>query len=126
MNNDDFNCFITHCTQNDAFFGQIINPTSVSRIEGPCGDNMEFYLVIKDDIIVDVKYFTETGCCNTKISGRAVAQRVLGKNIIEALSVNPYQIISEEKGLSPQGQHCAILAVSTFYQAVVLYLLGRE
>ena len=87
---------------------------------------MEFYLIIKDDIIEDVKYYTESGCCNTKTAGRAVAQKVLGKNIIEALITNPYQIISEEKELSKKGHHCAILAISTFYQAVALYLLKSE
>jgi len=126
MNNNDFNCFTTHCTQNDAFFGQMVDPSSAAHIKGPCGDDMEFYLLIKDDIIIDVKYYTETGCCNTKTAGRAVAKRVIGKNIIEALAVNPFQIISEEKELPPSGQHCAILATSTFYRAVALYLLHGE
>lgn len=124
MNNNEFNCFTTHCTQNDAFFGQIADPSSAAQIKGPCGDAMEFYLLVKDEIIVDVKYYTENGCCNTRTAGRAVAERVLGKNIIEALAVNPYQIITEEKGLTPEGKHCAILATSTFYRAVALYMLG--
>jgi len=96
LNNNDFNGFANHCTQNDEFFGEITDPSSAAHIKGPCGGDMEFYLLIKDDIIIDVKYYTETGCCNTKTAGRSVAKRVIGKNIIEALAVNPYQIISEE------------------------------
>jgi len=102
------------------------DPTTSARIKGPCGDDMEFYLIIKNDIITDIKYFTETGCCNTKIAGSGVARRVKGKNIYEALEINPGIIIKEEKNLTPSGRHCAILATTTFYRAIALYLLEME
>ena len=102
------------------------DPTSASRIKGPCGDDMEFYLVIKDDVIEEVKYFTETGCFNTIIAGRSVSKRVIGKNIYDALGVNPTIIIKEEKELTTEGQHCAILATTTFYRAIALYLLEKS
>jgi NifU-like protein involved in Fe-S cluster formation len=107
----------------DFFFGRMSQATSSCRIQGLCGDDMEFYLIIKDDIIEDVKYFTEKGCCNTRIAGRSVARKVIGKNIYDAISVNPSDIIKEEKGLTQEGHHCAILAVSTFYRSIATYWL---
>jgi len=121
--NHDFNCFVSEFLKDDTFFGRMTDPTSSSRIQGPCGDDMEFYLIIENNIIKDVKYFTEQGCCNTRIAGRSVSRRVIGKNIYDALSVNPSEIIKEEKELSNEGQHCAILATTTFYRAIALHLL---
>ncbi|MBF0363437.1 MAG: iron-sulfur cluster assembly scaffold protein [Oligoflexia bacterium] len=125
--NEALNHFLqTQLLEQDEYFGRMSDPTSASRIQGPCGDDMEFYLVIKDDVLEEVKYFTETGCFNTIIAGRSVARRVIGKNIYEALSVNPAIIIKEEKELATEGQHCAILATTTFYRAVAFYLLDKS
>jgi nitrogen fixation NifU-like protein len=113
------------CNCEDPFWGRMTAPTASARIQGPCGDDMEFYLDIYKDKIVDVKYYTEAGCCNTRTAGRSVSRRVIGKNIYKALEVNPGVIIREETGLSEDGKHCAILATTTFYRAIALYLLNR-
>ncbi|MBF0301289.1 MAG: iron-sulfur cluster assembly scaffold protein [Oligoflexia bacterium] len=116
----------TEMLEQDEYFGRMNDPTSASQIKGPCGDDMEFYLVIKDEVIEDVKYFTENGCFNTIIAGRSVARRVIGKNIYDALGVNPAIIIKEEKELAEDSQHCAILATITFYRAIAFYLLEKS
>ncbi|MBF0315900.1 MAG: iron-sulfur cluster assembly scaffold protein [Oligoflexia bacterium] len=107
----------------DEFFGRMSDPTSASRIQGPCGDDMEFYLSLENHIIADVMYFTETGCEHTRIAGRAVSRKIKGRNLIEALAVSPAEILYEEKQLLRSGSHCAILAVTTMYRAIVDYLL---
>ncbi len=106
----------------DSFRGRMTDPTCSSRIQGPCGDDMEFYLIIKDNIITDINYYTETGCSHTHIAGRAVAQRAVNKNIYDALAINPSLIIKEEE-LSKEGLHCSILATTTFYRAIAHYFL---
>ena len=83
---------------------------------------MEFYLVIKNDIIEDVTYFT-TGCGNTRACGYAVAKRLKGKEVANALSISPGEIITSGECLPEEGRHCAILAVSAMYRAVADYLL---
>lgn len=109
----------------DEYFGRINDCTTSSRIEGPCGDDMEFYILIDDNVIDEVKYFTEKGCSDTRLAGRFVAKKAEGQNIFDALSINPAEIIQEEKDLSENGRHCAILAVTTFYRAIALYLLDH-
>lgn len=37
------------------FFGRMNDSTSSSYLKGPCGDAMEFYLVIEDKMITDIK-----------------------------------------------------------------------
>jgi len=106
----------------DEFFGRMTDPTGGAFVRGLCGDTMEFYLVIKDDIITEVKCYTD-GCSATKACGRAVAKRVIGRSVLDALAVNPKEIIDTEKDLPKENRHCAILAVSAMYRAIADYLL---
>ena len=106
----------------DEFFGRMTDPTGGAFVRGLCGDEMEFYLVIEDDTIIDVKYYTD-GCSATKACGRAVAQRAIGRSVLDALAINPKEIIDTEADLPKENRHCAVLAVSTMYRAVADYLL---
>ena len=76
----------------DTYYGRMNDPSSAASIDGPCGDSMEFYLVITDDRITEAKYYTE-GCHNTRACGYAIARRLKGKTIVEALSISPGTII---------------------------------
>ncbi len=106
----------------DPFFDRLNDPTSAAVITGPCGDTMEFYLVIRDGVIEEAKYYTD-GCTNTRSCGRAVARRAQGKTIDDALRINAGELIAAGECDPAEGRHCAILAVSTFYRAVADYLL---
>lgn len=109
-------------TEKDEYFGRMNDPISAAVIKGPCGDSMEFYLVIKDEVIEEVKYYTE-GCGNTRSCGYAVAHRAKGKKVLDALAISPSDLIKSGECLPEEGRHCAILAVSTFYRAIADYLL---
>lgn len=106
----------------DQYYGRMNDPIGSGSIKGPCGDSMEFYLTIKKDVITDVKYYTE-GCGNTRACGYAVARRLKGKPVVDALSISPGEIIKSGECLPEEGRHCAILAVSTMYRAIADYLL---
>lgn len=107
---------------NDEFFGRMNDPTSAAIVRGPCGDEMEFYLVVGNDVIEEVKYYTD-GCENTRACGRAVARRAKGRNVLDALAIDPAEIINSGECEPEEGRHCAILAVSTLYRAIADYLL---
>ncbi len=107
----------------DEFFGRMNDPTAAASIRGICGDEMEFYLAIRDDRLEDVRYYTE-GCGNTRSSGRAVARRAKGRRVTDALSISAGEIIRSGECEPEAGRHCAILAVTTFYRAVADYLLA--
>jgi len=108
--------------EQDEFFGRMNDPTAAASIRGICGDEMEFYLVILEDRIEDVRYYTE-GCGNTRASGRAVARRAKGRAVTDALSISAGEIIRSGECEPEAGRHCAILAVTTFYRAIADYLL---
>lgn len=83
---------------------------------------MEFYIVVGNDVIEDVKYHTD-GCGNTRSCGRAVARRAKGRKVVDALSISAGEIIKSGECEPEAGRHCAILAVSTLYRAIADYLL---
>lgn len=106
------------------YFGRMNDPTSASYLKGPCGDAMEFYLVIEQDRIVEVKYYTD-GCHATRACAAMAAKLAEGKTITDALLVSAGKVIKRLKGLPEDHLHCSILAVSTLYRAIADYLLKR-
>ena len=123
--NDDESLYAEHLiklAKDTEHFGRMNDPTGSAYFKGPCGDEMEFYLVIKDRIIEEVKFYTE-GCLATRICGSMTAQLALGKTIYDALGVSPRKVIALLKGLPENDRHCSILAVSTLYKAIAKYLL---
>lgn len=109
-------------THGDEYFGRMNDPTATGTITGPCGDTMEFHLMVRGDIIEDVKYYTG-GCANTRSCGRSAARRAKGRKITDALSISAGEIIRSGECTPETGRHCAILAVSTLYRAIADYLL---
>ena len=102
--------------------GRMNDPTAAGVIRGPCGEEMEFYLYIREGIIEDVKFYSE-GCVITKACAAAVAKRTRGRTVKDALAINPREIIDAAQGMLEEDCHCAILAVSTLYRAIADYLL---
>ena len=106
------------------FFGRMNDPTSSSYLKGPCGDAMEFYLVIEDKKITDIKYYTD-GCGATRACSAMAAHLAYGKTIHEALNISAGEVIKQLEGLPADHLHCSILAVSTLYRAIADYLLKK-
>lgn len=105
------------------FYGRMNDPTGAAILQGPCGDEMEFYLYVVDGVIRDIRYYTERGCDDTRLCGQAAAERAIGQTVMEALGINPKEILDTKPGITANGRHCAILAVSSLYRAIADYLL---
>ena len=106
----------------EKYFGRMNDPVSSSYLKGPCGDEMEFYLVIEKGKITDIKFYTE-GCEETKCCAAMTADLASGKVIEEALMISPGMVKEKLPGLPPDHLHCTILAVSALYRAIADYLL---
>ncbi|MBU0486286.1 MAG: iron-sulfur cluster assembly scaffold protein [Proteobacteria bacterium] len=127
MHDEDLSVYPEHIVEvakDPKHFGRMNGPTASAYIKGPCGDEMEFYLVIEDRIIKEVKFYT-TGCISTIVCGEVVSRLASGKIINEALGISSRQVIEMLKGLPESNSHCSILAVSTLYRAIADYLLKR-
>jgi len=108
----------------DPFAGRMNDPSGSAFVRGICGDEMEFYLEIDDrQTITRARYWTTNGCQDARLCGRAVAERVQGLSVWDALAISPRLIIDAQPELASGGRHCAILAITTLYRAIADYLL---
>ncbi len=114
-------CFMDESKKKkNPYLGRMNDPSAAARVTGPCGVTMEFYLVIRDDVIETVRYHTD-GCQYTHLCGTAVAVMAEGASVKKALTINPALLLDELKDLPPEHRHCAILSVSTLYRAIGEY-----
>lgn len=67
------------------------------KITGPCGDTMEVFLRIKDNMIVDAM-FTTDGCGTTIVCGTMVTELARGMDIEAASKINAEKVLAELGG----------------------------
>lgn len=109
-------------SKNTKHMGRMNGPDASAYIKGPCGDEMEFYLIINEGKIEEAKFFTD-GCISTIVCGEIAAGLVEGKALDDALGISPKEIKEKLVGLPYEKSHCSILAVTTLYRAIADYLL---
>lgn len=92
--------------------------------EGPCGDTMQFFLKIKDNIIEKANFITD-GCGATVAAGSQTTLMIEGKPLNFAESLNPEDIDKALKGLPEDHKHCAELAIRTLKHSVEKYKYNK-
>ncbi len=107
------------------------NPRNVGKIENPdgygkvgnqsCGDVMEIFLKIEDDIIEDVKFRT-FGCAAAIATSSMSTEMILNKNINEALKLTNKAVAEALDGLPTRKIHCSVLAEEGVQAAIENYL----
>lgn len=106
--------------------GVIENPDGYGKIGNPsCGDIMEIYIKVKDDIITDVKFRT-FGCASAIASSSVSTEMILGKNINEALEITNKSVVEALGGLPPVKMHCSVLAEEAIKKAIEDYLSKKN
>lgn len=106
------------------------NPRNVGEIPGAdgvgtvgnakCGDIMQIFLKVEDDIIKDVKF--KTFGCGAAIATSSVAtEMVKGKTIDEALKLTNKAVVEALDGLPSQKIHCSLLAEEAIHAAIEDY-----
>ena len=123
-NNDEdlYPAHLMERAKDPQYLGRMTDPTAGAYVKGPCGDAMEFYLVIRDNVIHEIKFYTEE-CIATRVCGSVTAQLARGKSVREALGISPKQVMEIFDDLPETHSHCSILAVSTLHRAIADYLL---
>ena len=107
-----------------------MNPKNVGVIEDPdgygnvgnpvCGDVMEIFIKVKDDIIIDIKFRT-FGCGSAIATSSMVTELAKGKHVDEAIKITRNDVADELDGLPPQKMHCSNLAADALSEAIKDY-----
>ncbi len=102
--------------------GEIENPDGVGHVGNPvCGDIMELYIKVENNIIVDVKFKT-FGCGAAIATSSMVTELVKGKSIDDALAISNKAVAEALGGLPPIKMHCSVLAEEALKSAIEDYL----
>ena len=126
VNNEikDYNEYIVELFHHPRNWGKPpLEDVSVSeKYQGPCGDTMEFFLKIKDDVIQKANFYTD-GCGATVAAGSQMTLLVEGKTLDFVKTIQPRDLDNALKGLPGDHKHCAELSVNAIKKAIAKYKL---
>ena len=102
--------------------GEIKNPDGIGHVGNPvCGDIMEMYIKVENNIIVDAKFKT-FGCGAAIATSSMVTELVKGKTVDEALKISNRAVVEALGGLPHIKMHCSVLAEEALKSAITDYL----
>lgn len=106
--------------------GEIENPDGIGHVGNPvCGDIMELYIKVEDNIITDAKFKT-FGCGAAIATSSMVTELVTGKSIEEALKISNNAVAEALGGLPSIKMHCSVLAEEALQAAINDYLSKKK
>jgi nitrogen fixation NifU-like protein len=101
--------------------GVIENPDGYGKVGNPvCGDLMEMFISVKDDIITNIKFRT-FGCGSAIATSSMVTEMAKGMHVDQAMKLSRNDVANELEGLPPQKMHCSNLAADALHEAITDY-----
>ncbi|MGM5482979.1 MAG: iron-sulfur cluster assembly scaffold protein [Nanobdellota archaeon] len=100
--------------------GKLDSPDINVSYTGPCGETMEFFIILKENSISNIT-FQYDGCSVLSSCGSAVCEMVRGKDILSAAKIKPEDVkgflgVGDDKKID-----CPFLAVNTLKKAAEEY-----
>ncbi|MBN1763435.1 MAG: Fe-S cluster assembly scaffold protein NifU [Methanomicrobia archaeon] len=101
--------------------GVIENPDGYGKVGNPvCGDLMEMFIKVENDIITDIKFRT-FGCGSAIATSSMVTEMAKGMHVDEAMKITRGDVADELEGLPPRKMHCSNLASNALQEAIKDY-----
>ncbi len=101
--------------------GEIADADGIGEIGNPvCGDMMTFYIKVKDNRLVDVKFKT-FGCGAAIAVSSMVSEMAIGKTLDEAMQITNADVAKELGGLPANKLHCSNLGADALHKAIKNY-----
>ena len=101
--------------------GEIADADGVGTVgNAKCGDIMQMFIKVENDIIVDAKFKT-FGCGAAIASSSMATELIIGKSIDEAMALSNKAVVDALDGLPPTKVHCSVLAEDAIERAVFDY-----
>ncbi|AGG06496.1 nitrogen fixation protein NifU [Dehalococcoides mccartyi] len=101
--------------------GEMENPDGIGRAgNAVCGDVTEFYIRVKDNRLVEVKFKTY-GCGAAVAISSLVSLMATGKTIEEAMKIDNKAVEAEIKGLPQNRNHCSQMGPQALHSAIADY-----
>ena len=98
--------------------GDMPDADGIGHVGNPvCGDIMELYIKVRDNVIVDAKFKT-FGCGAAIATSSMVTELVKGKTVDGALKISNRAVAEALGGLPPIKMHCSLLAEQALKSAI--------
>lgn len=107
-----------------------LHPKNIGKMERPdgfaeignmvCGDQLNFYLKIKNGKVQNVK-FLSFGCASNIATASIMTEKVKGMTVEEAKKFKWKEIVEDLGGLPQQKIHCSVMAVEGLQKAIKDY-----
>ena len=105
-------------------YGTMDKPDGYAKVTGPCGDTVEIFLRIRDELLENICYTTDG--CMTSHAALSATVLALCKPVRECIRINQSAILEHLGGMPEDSQHCALLAAKTFQKALRNYIVGKK
>jgi len=106
--------------------GEIPDASGIGKVGNPvCGDIMNLYIKVENDIITDAKFKT-FGCGAAIATSSMVTDLVKGKTVEEAKRVSNRAVAEALGGLPPIKMHCSVLAEQALRLAIDDFLAKNK
>lgn len=105
--------------RNPRNFGRIENPTKTVSVNNPlCGDVIHLDLLVKDDVVENVKFSAE-GCAISLASASLLTEHIKGKTKDSLINIDKDFIINMlGVELSPNRLKCALLSLEALRKTI--------
>ena len=113
---EQFLC-LARCPKNIGCLG---NPSGRGAAVGKCGDSIDVFLRVESDTIADIRVLPR-GCVYTLVCASAMSELAKGRQLDQALELEPHDVAAVLGGLPEDHLHCARLAVNTLGEAIADY-----
>jgi len=106
--------------------GEIEKADGIGEVGNPaCGDIMNFYIKVEDNIVVDVKFKT-FGCGAAIAVSSMISEMAKGKTIEEAMKITNMDVAENLEGLPQNKLHCSNLGADALQAAIRSYQKKKE
>lgn len=106
--------------------GEIPDADGIGSVGNPtCGDLMNIYIKVKDNVLTDVKFKT-FGCGAAIATSSMVTELAKGKTLDEAIKITRGDVAENLDGLPKVKMHCSNLAADGLRAAIKDYLKKKE
>lgn len=106
--------------------GEIPDADGIGLVGNPtCGDMMNIYIKVKDNILTDIKFKT-FGCGAAIATSSMITELAKGKTIEEAIKISKADVAENLDGLPKIKMHCSNLAADGLHAAIKDYLKKKE
>jgi nitrogen fixation protein NifU and related proteins len=109
-----------HLARQPKNIGSMENASGRANAVGKCGDSIEVFVQIVKGIIADIRVVPR-GCVYTLVCASAMSELAKGRNLDDALDLEPEDLVAALGGLPEDHLHCARLAVNTLGEAIAEY-----